>query len=28
VYEGFGIDYHTYVTTINKNGVEIVSERD
>jgi homoserine kinase len=25
VYERIGIDYHTYVTTINKNGVEIIN---
>ncbi|MEO5946654.1 MAG: homoserine kinase [Chitinophagaceae bacterium] len=25
VYEKIGIDYNTYVTTINKNGVEIIS---
>ena len=25
VYEKIGIDYHTYVTTINKKGVEVVN---
>lgn len=25
VYNRIGIDYHTYVTTINKNGVEVIS---
>jgi hypothetical protein len=24
VYDNLGIDYYTYVTTINKKGVEIV----
>ena len=24
VYERIGIDYHTYVTTINKKGVKVV----
>ena len=26
VYNNIGIDYNTYVTTINKKGVEIISE--
>lgn len=26
VYERVGVDYHTYVTTINKKGVEVVEE--
>jgi homoserine kinase len=25
VYEKIGIEYHTYVTTINKKGVEVVN---
>ena len=25
VYERIGIEYNTYVTTINKNGVEIIN---
>ena len=25
VYERIGIEYHTYVTTINKKGVEVIN---